>query len=70
MSADTQAPAPGEYRMHGDPVQPGRKSAAPLESRHAAPCSDERFLGAVFGRLALPGQTQAQTVDSRRELPI
>ena len=67
---DAQAPAPGKHGVDGDPVQPGRESAALFEVSQCSPSSDERFLGTVLGGFALAGETQAQPIDSRRELTI
>jgi hypothetical protein len=41
-----------------------------LEACQGSPGGDEGFLGAVLGRFALPGQAQAQAVDSRCKVPV
>src|SRR5258708_40254425 len=45
---DSESPAPGEYGVDGNAVQPGRESAALLEVPQRAPRSDEGFLGTVL----------------------
>src|SRR5271154_3056445 len=51
-------------------MKPGREAAAAFEASQRAPGSHEGFLRAILRSFTLTGETQAQAVDSRRELPV
>jgi hypothetical protein len=54
---------PAEYRVHRDPVQPGRKLALAAKPDQLAPGLYERFLRAVLGLADIAGHPQAQAVN-------